>query len=40
LETAHEENREFFKKQDEQREEQFLETVQETENQHGMSAVL
>ncbi|CAB4039323.1 Hypothetical predicted protein, partial [Paramuricea clavata] len=35
LETAHEENREFFKKQEEQREEQFLETVQETEKKHA-----
>ena len=37
VETAYEENREFSKKQEEQREQQFLETLQEMENKHGKS---
>ena len=40
METAHEENREYFKKQEEQREQQFLETLQDMENKHGKGAVL
>ena len=35
VETAHEENREYFKKQEKQREQQFLETIQDTENKHA-----
>ena len=35
VETAHEENREYFKKQEKQREQQFRETLKDAENKHA-----
>ena len=35
LETAHEENQKYFKKQDEQREQQFIDTLKENEKKYG-----